>query len=183
MTVVYETERTVVRHWADDDAARVFDILRRDEVVRWLGRSVPMQTVDEAMSKIGKWRERFGEGPFGCWAVVKRDVGVAAGSILLKPLPNGAGEIEIGWHFHPDAWGRGLASESARGALKHGFEVAGLTEIWALTHLTNTASIRVCTAIGLRDLGVAHDRWYEGSSRLFKITKAEYEAPPIARSP
>ena len=35
--MIFETERTVVRRWTDDDADRVFDILRRDEVVRWLG--------------------------------------------------------------------------------------------------------------------------------------------------
>ena len=40
--MIFETERTVVRRWTDDDADRVFDILRRDEVVRWLavGRSI-----------------------------------------------------------------------------------------------------------------------------------------------
>jgi hypothetical protein len=28
----------------------------------------------------------------------------------------------------------------------------------------------------MRDLGVVHDRWYEGESLLFRITRAEYEA-------
>jgi RimJ/RimL family protein N-acetyltransferase len=176
MTIIYETARTMVRHWTDDDADRVFDILRRDEVVRWLGGRPPLQHRDEAVARIGEWRERFGDGPYGCWAVVERSTGVPAGSILLKPLPNGEDDIEIGWHFHPDAWGRGLASESARGALRYGFETVGLAEIWAITHLTNDASMRVCRAIGMRDLGVVEDRWYEGPSHLFQLSKSEYEA-------
>jgi len=36
--MIFETARTVVRPWTGDDPDRVFDILRRDEVVRWLGR-------------------------------------------------------------------------------------------------------------------------------------------------
>ena len=35
--VVFETDRLVVRDWADTDGDRVFDIYRRWEVSRWLG--------------------------------------------------------------------------------------------------------------------------------------------------
>ena len=77
----------------------------------------------------------------GFWAhggLSERRNRTTCGSVLLKPLPNGAGEIEIGWHLHPDSWGRGLATEAAGALLRYGFEL-GLTEIWAVTHLTTPA--------------------------------------------
>ena len=46
-------------------------------------------------------------------------VTVAAGTVLLKPVltPDARGEIEIGWHLHPDRWGHGLATEAAAAIL------------------------------------------------------------------
>ena len=40
------------------------------------------------------------------------------GTVLLVPfrdVPGDDAEVEVGWHFHPDAWGKGYATESARG--------------------------------------------------------------------
>ena len=76
---------------------------------------------------------------FGAWAVVECATDIPAGTVLLKPLPDGAGEIEIGWHFHPDSWGRGLATEAARALLARGFAL-GLAEIWAVTGPLNQRS-------------------------------------------
>lgn len=176
--VIYETQRTTVRPWRDDEAERLFDILRRDEVARWLGSdATAMQDRAEAAEWIARWSDGSRHGPrFGTWAIEEQATGVVAGSVTLAPLPNGDGEVEVGWHLHPDAWGRGLASEAARGALAYGFAV-GLPCIFALTHVTNEPSVRVCRAIGMRDLGVIHDRWYEGESQLFRTTRAGYVGP------
>ncbi|MGW4898736.1 GNAT family N-acetyltransferase [Kitasatospora sp. NPDC004240] len=29
---------------------------------------------------------------------------------MLLPLPDGDGEVEVGWHLHPEAWGQGYAT-------------------------------------------------------------------------
>jgi RimJ/RimL family protein N-acetyltransferase len=173
--VIFETDRTIVRPWADADADRVYDTLRRMEVAKWLGSEPkPMQSRDEALKWIATWRDRHAADPrIGCWAVEVKATGVAAGSILLNPLPNGAGEIEIGWHFHPDSWGQGLAREAAAGALTRGFD-DGFPELWAITHLANERSQKVCRAIGMKDVGVFQDRWYTGESQIFRLTREEW---------
>lgn len=102
---------------------------------------------------------------FGSWAVVERASGVPAGAVVLKPLPDGDGEVEIGWHLHPDSWGRGYASEAARAMLARGFSY-GLPEIWAVTDPANDRSIAVCRRIGLRLLGTT-SRWYHEPSTMF----------------
>lgn len=62
----------------------------------------------EAVRLIERISDRLAaDPPFGSWAVIERSTGVSAGSVLPKPLPDGAGEIEIGWHLHPDCWGAG----------------------------------------------------------------------------
>jgi RimJ/RimL family protein N-acetyltransferase len=176
--LIAETERVVIRPWRADEADRLFDIMRRVEVVRWLGRPTPMVDRDQAVERIARWREQLGADPrFGAWAAVEAATGIPAGTVLLKPLPNGDGEVEIGWHFHPDSWGRGLASEAAGALLERGF-AQGLDEVWAVTHLDNVRSVAVCRRIGMRLLGVT-ERWYHDPSTMFWAGARAGQRPSI----
>ena len=145
--VIAETDRVILRQWRLDEADRFFDMHRRMEVARWIdGR--PMADRAEAEPVIQRMLDRLAVDPrFGCWAVAERASRVPAGSVVLEPLPDGAGEIEIGWHLHPDSWGRGLATEAARALLTRGFAFE-LEEIWAVTHPDNRRSARVCQKLG-----------------------------------
>jgi RimJ/RimL family protein N-acetyltransferase len=122
---------------------------------------------------IERWNERNADPLYGIWAVEEKATGVVAGTVLLVPLPDPAepdeskGEVEVGWHFHPDAWGRGLATESARGAIKHGF-AAGLGEIYAVVRPDNHPSLAVCRRLGMRSLGLT-SRWYGAELQSFVI--------------
>jgi RimJ/RimL family protein N-acetyltransferase len=157
--IVFETDRLVVRDWDDGDVDRVYDIYRRWAVSRWLGAQPKvMPDRDAAAQTIERWKSRSSGPTYGIWAVVERANGVVAGTVLLSPLPGGDGEVEVGWHLHPDAWGRGLATESARGAIDRG-RAAGLTEIHAVVRPDNDPSLAVCRRLGMRPLGRT-DRWY-----------------------
>jgi RimJ/RimL family protein N-acetyltransferase len=110
-TTVITTGRLVIRPWRLDEADRFFDIYRRPEVVRWIGAE-PMQDRGQAIAMIERNIARLdADSRFGSWAVIDRSTGVPVGSVILKPLPDGEGEVEIGWQLHPDSWGHGFASE------------------------------------------------------------------------
>jgi RimJ/RimL family protein N-acetyltransferase len=163
--IVATTQRLVIRPWRPDEAERFYDMHRRMEVARWIG-GAPMAARRDAAGRIEQYAAWLADDPrFGAWAVVERSSGIPAGTVLLKALPDGAGEIEIGWHLHPDSWGRGLASEAAGALLARGF-TDGLDEIWAVTLVDNQRSIGVCRKIGMRLLGVTH-RWYHQPSLMF----------------
>jgi RimJ/RimL family protein N-acetyltransferase len=175
--VIFETDRTILRLWRDSEADRLYDILCRREVWQWFGGDfTPPSGPDETAERIANWRRAHeDDARFGSWAVEVKGSSTVAGTVLLKPLPNGEGEVEIGWYLHPDSWGRGLARESAAGGLAKGFG-DGLPEIWAITHTTNEPSQKVARAIGMTDEGVFHDRWYDGPSQVFRITREEWAA-------
>jgi RimJ/RimL family protein N-acetyltransferase len=148
-----------------DEADRFFDVYRRQEVVRWIGAE-PMQNRREAIEMIERGRARLeADSRFGSWAVVDRACGVPVGSVILKPLPDGAGEVEIGWQLHPDSWGQGFASEAASAVLERGF-ADGLPEVWAVMYPDNDRSVAVCRRIGMRLLGTTHC-WYHEPSLMF----------------
>jgi RimJ/RimL family protein N-acetyltransferase len=163
--VIAETDRAILRPWRLGEADRFFDMHRRDEVARWIGGR-PMGDRAEAIALLERMRQRHADDPrFGSWAVVERSTSRPCGSVLLKALPDGDGEIEIGWHLHPDSWGRGLATEAGGALLDYGLGL-GLSEIWAVTHLDNSRSVRVCEKLGLRLLGIT-ERWYHEPSLMF----------------
>jgi RimJ/RimL family protein N-acetyltransferase len=168
--VLLETPRLRIRDWTFDDAPTALDIHSRIEVVRWLDDGPPnlCQDLDGARTRIERWRGRD-EPPLGHWAIEVADGselhGRVIGSVPLLRMPNGDGEVEIGWHLHPDAWGLGYASEAARAVLRHGFD-AGLDEINAVTNLDNYPSQAVCRRIGMEHRGVTH-RWYAEPSEHY----------------
>jgi RimJ/RimL family protein N-acetyltransferase len=154
--VILRTERLDVRLWRDDEAERVFDIYGRDEVAQWLGGTPrPMASLQEAVLAVQRWRERHEADPRqGVYALVPHGTSVPVGSALLAVLPDAAGvptgDVEVGWHLHPDAWGHGYATEAAR-ALVHQAFVDGAPRVHAVVRAGNLRSMAVC-----RRLGMAH---------------------------
>ncbi|WP_268743677.1 GNAT family N-acetyltransferase [Arthrobacter nitrophenolicus] len=74
----------------------------------------------------------------------------------------------MGWHFHPDYWGHGYASEAAAAVLAYAFD-SGLRKVVAVTAPANTASQKVCIRIGLVHKGQT-GRYYNALCELFERT-------------
>ena len=174
------TDRLTLRPWRDDDADFVLDLYSRLEVQRYIGR-VPrlMQTRTEALARIAAWRD-LAHPLHEIWAVELSDTRRPIGSLLLKSIPASrpaeapeappepSGDTEIGWHLHPEHWGRGYAVEAASAVLDHAF-ASGLDRVVAVTNPANLASQRVCTRIGMTHLGRS-DAYYDLDCELFEIT-------------
>ncbi|GAA1829189.1 GNAT family N-acetyltransferase [Luedemannella flava] len=165
--IVFRTERLDMRRWGHADHARLFDTYSRWDVAGWLGATPrALASIDEAAGVVDRWAARA-DGIYGVWAVVVRETGVIAGTVLLVPLPDNPEEIEVGWHFHPDSWGNGYATEAARGAILRGF-LAGLPHIYAVVRPDNTRSLAVCHRLGMTPLGRTN-RWYGVDLEAFRL--------------
>jgi RimJ/RimL family protein N-acetyltransferase len=174
-----ETTRVVLRPYVDGDAERLLDIHSRLDVIRWLGNPpfVPMASLDEALARMKEWRERDGDREHTVHlAIEPRGTGVLAGGVGITPIPEDTeGRYEVGWHLHPDAAGRGYASDAAAALLDAAF-AGGLDEIWCVMYPDNEPSARVAQRIGLVDLGIIPDRWYGGDSHMFHATREDWLA-------
>ncbi len=166
------TARLRLRAWTTcrDDLARLTDIYARPEVTRWLGGTPSVGPVE----LVARWAEVTRADPrYGCWAVeVRGQQPVVAGTVLLKPLPGGVGEVEVGWHLHPDCWGRGYATEAAQAVVERAFGV-GVPEVYAVVRPGNAASLAVCRRLGMQPLGRMR-RWYDVELEAFRLM-----APPV----
>ena len=159
------TDRLRLRAWttSPDDLARLTDLYGREEIRRWIGGtpSVPPEEL------VARWQLVHELDPrHGCWAIQDPD-GRVAGTVLFKPLPNGVGEVEVGWHLHPDSWGRGYATEAAAAVIERGF-AAGVPEVYAVVRPGNEASMAVCRRLGMAPLGRLR-RWYDVELEAFRL--------------
>jgi len=115
------SDRLLLRPWREDDADFLLDLESRWEVVRFLGPNpTTLRTREEALASI-RHRRGVDHPVHGIWAITTRD-GQLVGNLALVPVPVSAGqspgtppEVEIGWHLHPDAWGKGVRHGSREG--------------------------------------------------------------------
>jgi RimJ/RimL family protein N-acetyltransferase len=179
--VILRTERLDVRLWRDDEAECVFDIYAREEVAQWLGPTPrPMASLQEAALAVQRWRERHEADPrHGLYAIVPRDTGVPAGSVILKVLPDGAGlptgDVEVGWHLHPDAWGHGYATEAGRALVAKAF-ADGAPRVHAVVRPGNLRSMAVCERLGMEHHGRT-SRYYGVECEHFTIDRPSSPGP------
>lgn len=129
-----------------DDADAFYRLNSHPDVMRYTGEP-PLASAAAAREAIEQYRDWEDPG-YGRWACVLRGEGTMVGFCGLKRLPE-RGETDIGYRFHPDYWGRGLATEAARASLRYGFEVLGLETIVALVLPGNAASIRVLEKLAM----------------------------------
>lgn len=109
----------------------------------------------ESDAFVDRIEEAFAIWGFGLWALEERSTGAFLGFTGLWPVGFQAHftpAIEVGWRMATPAWGRGLATEAGRAALKFGFERAGLDEIVSFTVPANSRSVAV-----MERLGMSHD--------------------------
>lgn len=86
----------------------------------------------------------------GLWATELAATGEFVGrcGILIQDL-DGVREHEVAYMIARAFWGRGLATEAARGVRDHGFGALGLKRLVCMIDRDNAASIRVAEKIGM----------------------------------
>ena len=168
---VFETARLRAREWTPDDAEAAFAIYRDADVVRFLGSvSTPQESVETQRLTLDRWitvTESLRPRGFGIWALETKDTGTVVGTSLLKPLPD-VEEVEVGWHLGKEHWGRGYATEGARGAVEHGFTACGLDVVYAVVVPENVASVAVARRLGMTHEGRT-DAYYGKTLELFSL--------------
>jgi RimJ/RimL family protein N-acetyltransferase len=87
---------------------------------------------------------------FGLWMLRDPARATPIGRAVLRHLDvEGVDEVEVGYGFYPEYWGRGLATEAAGACVRIGRARLGLPSVVAVTLPTHAASQRVMVKAGL----------------------------------
>jgi ribosomal-protein-alanine N-acetyltransferase len=146
--VILETDRLLLREYAEEDAEAFFKLNTDPEVVRFVPDK-PLLNVEQARQTlidhpIADYR-RYG---FGREACILKSTGEQIGLAGLKYMDE-LGEVDVAYRLLPAHWGRGLATEAALASVRYGFADLGLKRIIGLVMPENTASVRVLEKTGL----------------------------------
>ena len=100
---------------------------------------------------------------FGLWMLRDAASSAVIGRAIVRHLDvDGVDEVEVGYGFMPEYWGRGLATEIAQACIRIGFDRLGFKTLVAITTPVNLGSQRVRDKVGLayeRDImhgGIPH---------------------------
>ena len=112
--------------------------------------SGPAPTRTEAWEQmavfLGQWQLRG----HGQWALEEQATGRLVGRAgLHQPERVDWPGLEVGWTLHPDAWGRGYATEAGRASIEYAFTVLDRDEVVSVIAPSNTRSQSVARRLGL----------------------------------
>jgi RimJ/RimL family protein N-acetyltransferase len=146
------TKRLVLRAWQESDLEPFAALNCDPRVMEHLPAVLSRAESDAAAARA---RAHFDEHGFGFWAVqVVGGASFIGFAGLARPRFDASFTpcVEIGWRLAREHWGRGYATEAARGALRFAFDDLALDEVLAWTVPANRRSLRV-----MDKLGMCHD--------------------------
>ena len=152
-----------------------------DALVRMNSDPVVMKTLGGVRSEATTgamfqlWLEHWRQYGFGYWVAQERESGRFAGRGGLRRVEvDGCDEVEIGYAFEKELWGRGLATELARESVLVGFEELGLDELVCFTLPHNRASRRV-----MEKTGFEYERDFEHAGLphvLYRLARSRWRS-------
>lgn len=151
MTLVFETQRLLFRLFRMEDAALIYTLNLDPEVTRFTHD--PIKDIEQAAEVLEKTiLPQYALYNHGRWAVHIKITGEFIGWCGLKYRAE-LNEIDLGYRFMKQFWGKGYATEAADASIRYGFEKLNLNRIVGRAELGNTGSIRVLEKCGMTYIG------------------------------
>ena len=152
-----ETERLRLTTWHEEDWVAFRPIATDPEVMHYITGGVPWD--DETIRNyVARQIALYKTRGFCRWKLVDKTTGDLAGFCGLGFWRDYVGEPEIGWWLARRFWGRGLASEAARAALRDAFLRVRVERVISIAEENNLASIRIMVKLGLTYDGEMEDQ-------------------------
>ncbi len=147
-----ETERLLLRQFTTNDADFIIELLNDPSFIQNIGNR-NVYTVEDAQKYILNGPvTSYDKNGFGLCRVILKETGESIGMCGLIKRDQ-LDDVDLGYAFLPQFWGKGYALEAAKVTLEHGWQTVGLKRIVAITDPANTPSNRV-----LEKLGFAFER-------------------------
>ena len=139
--IIFETERLIVRQYEFETDTENFYLLNGDDdVMRYIRATKSKEECDVFLKKA---IESYKINPLmGRWAADEKVTGKFVGSFAIIPI-EGSEDIQLGYAFLKENWGKGFASELTKAGLDYYFKNTKADHIYAIAEEGNVASHKV----------------------------------------
>jgi RimJ/RimL family protein N-acetyltransferase len=148
------TERLILRPWKNEDFLPFAEMNADPRVREFFPSVLTREESDAGVRHFQSTYDRDGFCMFAAELIATGDfigfIGLQTMNFVVPSVEQPA--VEIGWRLSHKHWGKGLATEGARGVIRYGFATLHLREVVAITVPTNLRSRRVMEKIGMQHL-------------------------------
>jgi RimJ/RimL family protein N-acetyltransferase len=148
------TARLFFRTWRPDDVPLALALWGDARVTALIGGPFDEAQVRRRLENELAMEREHG---FQYWPIFLAATEEHVGCCGLRPRDVAQGVLELGFHVRASHRGQGLATEAARGVVKHAFEILDARALFAGHHPLNAASRRTLEKLGFR---YSHDEQY-----------------------
>jgi RimJ/RimL family protein N-acetyltransferase len=178
-TVAYpiQTARLLLRPLGEDDLEDVLAYRSRSDVCRWVPFE-PMsrsEALDRIRASLGQLTDEgqaltvgvelpAGRAPSAVVEGQSVPRGLVIGDVVLMWRSREHASAEIGYVFHPDHGGQGLATEAVLALLDIAFGTYRFHRVTARVDARNLASLRLAERVGMRrEAHLVENEWFKGA--------------------
>ena len=146
---IAETDRLVIRRLVKRDAAFIYSLVNQPSWLRHIG--------DKGVKNIQDAEAYIENGPvdmyhrlgFGLYLVeiAEKNTPIGICGLIKRDSLN---DVDIGFAFLPDFWGKGYAFESASAVMQHAKQVLEIDRVVAIITPQNIVSIKLVERLGFR---------------------------------
>jgi len=139
----------ILRRFTADDAEEYFPLVSHHDVVRYTGEPAKKSVAEARKILLERPIHDYELHGYGRMAVIEKSSGRLIGFSGLKYLDE-LKDVDIGYRFLPDCWGKGYATESARALMHDGIREFHFKRIIGMAQPENVDSTNVLKKLGLK---------------------------------
>ena len=163
--IILETGRCFLRTWNASDAQDALKIWGNSEVMKYVGK--PFENLDvarKALQNAITAQEKYG---VCLWVVVEKANQTTIGACGFHRFEDEV--LEIAYHFIPEVWGKGFASETVRGCIEYAFTKLNIVKIVGFTDVENVGSQKILEKNGFEFVKI--ETFDEKPERRYELKK------------
>lgn len=154
-----ETDRLLLRQLQMEDIYEYYERLFGDGDVSRYMLFEPHQDIAESLASLEKKLERYEQGGFYCWGVVRREEDGLIGLVELLRFDEAADSCSFVYMLGCDYWNQGYGTEILKAVFRFAFEELKVERIVADHIAKNGASGAVMRKAGMKHIGTETEKY------------------------
>lgn len=155
MNIIFQSPRLYFREFTKDDLQFLYELNSNPNVIKYVHEPSPtLENVTDILHNVILPQYKlYGHGR---WAVHLKSNNKFIGWCGLKYVKD-KDEIDLGYRFKEDYWGKGYGYEAAKATIEYGFSSLKLKHIVATVLQENIASWKIMEKCGMQYIGDVND--------------------------